>query len=1056
MQLAETLLREAESVATRSERRRSRRLGRLIGDPAARELTFALTDRVMRVEDSVRSMRELRRITSAPIPAALGPIDRAGLRLATVASRAAPHLVARLVRARIAIESRGVILSASDRRFSRHVARRSAEGTAVNVNVLGEAILGDDEAEARFESVARFVRRADVDYVSVKISALCANLDVLAYEFSVTRIADQLRRLYRLAAHADPPTFVNLDMEEYRDLHLTADAFRRVLDEDEFLPLRAGIALQAYIPDSHDVFDELASWAAQRHTRGGAAIKVRLVKGANLAMEEVEAELAGWPAAPYPSKADVDASYKRLLDAMLSAGPGVRLGVASHNLFDVAWALRQRGRWGGAGRTDIEMLEGMAPAQARAVRHAAGGLVLYAPVVEAADFSAAIAYLSRRLDENAGPQNFLRALFSITPGSPSWDAERRRFEIAVASRTVVSTRPRRTQDRAGEHRRFEPDAPFANEPDTDFTLASNRSWIAHHLGRARPAPPPVPIETIMGIDAVVARAAAWTTTTTAERRRILTRCAEVMAADRGRTIAVMARETGKTVREGDPEVSEGIDFARWAAAATFELDRLPTHEPIGVVLVAGPWNFPYAIPANGVVAALAAGNSVILKPAPEATATATELVRQLHAGGVPDDALQLAICPENEVGRRLITHDAIGTVLLTGAYETARMFLDWKPSLRLIAETSGKNAIVVTALADRDLAIHDVVRSAFGHAGQKCSAASLAILEAPLYDNDVFLQRLADAVRSLRVGPATDLSTVMGPLIRAPGDKLRRALTRLDPGERWLVEPRPPDDDVTWTPGVKMGVAEGSWFHVTECFGPVLGIMRARDLDHAIRLQNATPYGLTGGIHSLSPAEIDTWLDRVEVGNTYVNRHITGAIVRRQPFGGWKRSSVGPGAKTGGPNDLIRLTRFRAPDVLPSVDEAAASYAAWWDRQFGAAIDASGLRSEENVLRYRPVARVLVHVDAGTTEHELALLRLAASRAGVPITVGDASALASCERLRLLAPAGEELLRAAHDHDVRVDDTPVTGDGRIELPCWLREQAISRTRHRHGRIPAAD
>jgi RHH-type proline utilization regulon transcriptional repressor/proline dehydrogenase/delta 1-pyrroline-5-carboxylate dehydrogenase len=538
-----------------------------------------------------------------------------------------------------------------------------------------------------------------------------------------------------------------------------------------------------------------------------------------------------------------------------------------------------------------------------------------------------------------------------------------------------------------------------------------------------------------------------------------------MAAHRGRTIAVMAHETGKTVHEGDPEVSEAIDFARWASVSTRSIDELVVDgvatEPVGTVLVAGPWNFPYAIPANGVLSALAAGNTVLLKPAPESVATAVELVDQLHEAGIPREVVQLVHCPDDDVGRHLITHPGIDTVVLTGAYATARMFLDWKPSLRLIAETSGKNAIVITGAADVDLAIKDLVRSAFGHAGQKCSAASLAIVEASLYDDHRFLARLADAVRSLRVGPAPDLATMVGPIIRLASGPLERALTQLDEGERWLVPPEQLDaDGLLWRPAVRIGVRPGSWFHLTECFGPVLGVLRAEDLDHAIALQNTPEYGLTGGLHSLDPDELARWLDRVQVGNAYVNRHITGAIVRRQPFGGWKHSAIGRGAKTGGPGDVLRFVRH-APRTA-SLDAATASYEHWWRTLYGVERDDTGLAAESNVLRHRPVGKVVVRPAAATTALELELLRRAAHQtgAGIDIVRADepeaslAARLGSlgADRLRLLAPAGDELRRAAHAAAVTIDDTPVTGHGRVELPCWLREQAVSITRHRHGRI----
>jgi RHH-type proline utilization regulon transcriptional repressor/proline dehydrogenase/delta 1-pyrroline-5-carboxylate dehydrogenase len=238
--------------------------------------------------------------------------------------------------------------------------------------------------------------------------------------------------------------------------------------------------------------------------------------------------------------------------------------------------------------------------------------------------------------------------------------------------------------------------------------------------------------------------------------------------------------------------------------------------------------------------------------------------------------------------------------------------------------------------------------------------------------------------------------------------------------------------------------------------------MRAQDLDHAIAIQNGVPFGLTGGIHALDEGEIEHWLDRVEVGNAYVNRHITGAIVRRQPFGGWKRSSIGPGAKTGGPHDVARFVRFRRAGGACSLDAAERSYRHWWETRFGVAIDRTGLRAEANLLRYRPLRSMIVRTAADTPADDVALLRMAATTAGVAIRVagpevGDEALvgqLAGVDRLRALAPCSDALLRAAHAADVAVDHTPVTGDGRVELPCWVREQAISRTLHRHGRLPA--
>jgi len=415
--------------------------------------------------------------------------------------------------------------------------------------------------------------------------------------------------------------------------------------------------------------------------------------------------------------------------------------------------------------------------------------------------------------------------------------------------------------------------------------------------------------------------------------------------------------------------------------------------------------------------------------------------------------------------------------VLTGSLATADLFLDWRPDLRLHAETSGKNALIITAAADIDVAIKDLVKSAFGHAGQKCSAASLAIVEASVYDDPSFQRRLADAVRSQRVGWAEDPATIIGPLINAPSGSLERALTTLEPGETWLVEPRAlggpdrpagadPDPQAArsgdlWSPGVRWDVAPGSWFHLTECFGPVLGVMRADNLDHAISLQNAPEYGLTGGIHSLDPEEIDRWLKRVQVGNAYVNRHITGAVVRRQPFGGWKRSSIGGGAKPGGPGHLSTYGSWRSPELDPAY--ARDSFARAWRDRFGIESDPSGLRSERNVLRYRPLDGVLVRMDESVEEAAREILQAATVMSGTPVlwsltsqesdeSLAERLGSLRIERLRLLGPASPDLLRAAHAAGIAVVTDPVTDEGETELPHWLKEQSVSITRHRHGRL----
>jgi RHH-type transcriptional regulator, proline utilization regulon repressor / proline dehydrogenase / delta 1-pyrroline-5-carboxylate dehydrogenase len=376
---------------------------------------------------------------------------------------------------------------------------------------------------------------------------------------------------------------------------------------------------------------------------------------------------------------------------------------------------------------------------------------------------------------------------------------------------------------------------------------------------------------------------------------------------------------------------------------------------------------------------------------------------------------------------------------------------------------------VITEAADIDAAVKDLVKSAFGHAGQKCSAASLAIVEATVYDSAAFRRQLLDAVSSLRVGRAWELTTAVAPVITTPGPSLQRALTVLEPGEEWLLEPHESSGVPNlWSPGIKLGVVPGSWSHTHEWFGPVLAVMRAPDLDTAIEWANATEYGLTGGIHSLDPVECETYVERAEVGNIYVNRAITGAIVERQPFGGWKRSAVGAGAKAGGPNYLVALQHWSSPPDSTTAT-GLASFDHWWATEYGRGHDRSRLRAERNVLRYRPLPGVIVRVDDTTPSMSIELARHAARLTGTPLSfsapspgvaadaivetdeaLGDRLASRPGWRLRVLATPTPALRHDAWTAGVTIDDAPIVPDGRIELIHWLREQAVSITAHRYG------
>lgn len=961
-----------------------------------------------------------------------------------------------LVESRMRQDTKRVIIEADSQSLHRYLQRRRADGFSINLNLLGEAVLGEDEASRRLATILEHLFLPEIDYISVKITAIFSQVDLIAWKQSIAEIKKRLRILYRAALPLDK--FINLDMEEYRDLAITVTAFRETLDEIEFLKVSSGIALQAYIPDSWQVQQELVAWSRERVKRGGVPIKIRLVKGANLAMEQVEAEQHGWNAATYNTKAETDANYRRMLEfgCRPESLAAVRLGVASHNLFDVALALELREKCGNEEAIEIEMLEGMANHQARAVREAAKGLLLYAPAVQRDDFLSALSYLIRRLDENTAPQNFLHDLFDLTPNSSTWEKQMQAFVEGWEGRNKVSAASRRTQPAFNASDTTQ----FRNEPDADWTQASVREKLERSIDEWHQAALPEidKLETVMQMAGRTQ--SVWEGLGPRGRAVILRQAAQLMTEQRFTAIACMRATASKAVAQADAEVSEAIDFARYYARQ--EVPDGIAAKALGILVVAPPWNFPYAIPAGGILAAIMAGNVVIFKPAPEVTQIAYLLACQLWAAGVPREVLQFFPCSDGIAGKALICAPQVAGVILTGSIETARLFQKWRPLLPVFAETSGKNAIVITAQADRELAIRDLVKSAFSHSGQKCSAASLAIVEAEVYDSPDFRRQLHDAAASLHVGEATDPRSVITPTVQLPGDALLRALTTLDEGEEWLLEPRQLAQNwCLWTPGIKLGVAPGSWFHQTECFGPVLGVMRAQSLEQAIEWQNATQFGLTAGLHSLDPHEIALWREKVQAGNLYINRQITGAIVQRQPFGGWKDSSIGPGAKAGGPNYVFNFCHLTDGE---GTMEFRQSYRDAWENYFSRHHDPSGLRSESNVLRYRPARGVILRISK-KAEMALEKARLAANLTETPLHLSLVEEeteeqllerlpqlAATAELLRTVAIPEKNLLLAAYDFNLNWINAPFTANGRVELRYWLREQAISQALHRYGQI----
>ncbi|MFV0482296.1 MAG: proline dehydrogenase family protein [Campylobacteraceae bacterium] len=971
-------------------------------------------------------------------------------------------------------DSKTVVLQGEDAKINAHLEKRRNAGDRVNLNLIGEAVLGEDESQERTEKYLSALENPNIDYISIKISTIFSQINPLSKEDTINELVERLTLLYRQAKKYSFATkdgnmqnkFINLDMEEYRDLAITYEVFTRTLELDEFKDFYAGIVLQAYLPDSHLWQKKLTAWAKKRVENGGHHIKLRLVKGANMEMEETESGLKGWPVAPYQKKIDTDSNYKQMVDFALTGDNAkyVFLSTASHNLFELAYARelaisRDLEEYHG-----FEMLEGMCESARLAIKEISGDVVLYGPTAKKEQFTNAIAYLVRRLDENTGVDNFIRYSFGMKVGSADWENQKKKFLDSFDNVDKIFVGAKRVQDRTKENwDNFEGSyftKTYKSEVDTDFVLPQNQDWARGIVEKYSDINIEAPV-VVGGVDITKERTQkdivdksqllenkycgkytlaskddlenalevassdpdGWREKSVDERYKILSKVANNVRKARADLIGVAAAEVGKVFTETDVEVSEAIDFLEFYPHSVEHFENFENIETKGkgVGLVIPPWNFPVAIPVGGVTAALAAGNTVILKPASVAVLCSYMFCKCFWDAGVSKNTLQFVPCPGSLAGDVLIPDERVSFVILTGGESTAYSMLKAREDLFLTAETGGKDATIVTAMADRDQAIKNVLHSAFSNSGQKCSATSLLVLEEEVYNDPHFKKGLVDAAKTMTVGSVWNLKSKIGTLANELGGELKQAVETLDSGEEWALAPSFAENNkFMLKPSIKWGVKEGSFCHMTELFGPVLSVMKAKNLEDAVRLVNMTGYGLTSGIETLDEREIEYWKNNIKAGNLYINRGTTGAIVLRQPFGGLGKSAVGAGRKAGHYNYVTQFMDYKEvsePKVegtyyhpfidalnswekeveagaykdfaeeLAKTKTALKSYLEQYDKEFSVGKDYFKLRGEDNVFKYLPVSKVALRVTAKDSLFDVLSRILAAKISKVPLHV---------------------------------------------------------------------
>jgi len=829
-------------------------------------------------------------------------------------------------------------------------------GLACSVDLLGEVVVSDREARGYGERYLEILnvlvpevgswkenRLLEEDDkgpiprldISFKISSFYSQLDPLDWEGSIEEVEEGLRPVIEKAKQLGAS--VCFDMEHYYYKDLTLAVFKSVAEEFRDYPF-IGIALQAYIKDARKDFSQLLEWAKAMRRR----ITIRLVKGAYWDYEIVTNRQKGWPVPVFLDKEETDSNFEELTGLLLANSEWIRTAIATHNIRSISNALAVAESLKlPEGSFEFQMLYGMGDPIRKTLGRMRKRVRVYTPVGE---LIPGMAYLVRRLLENTSNTSFLRNFFS----------GKMPFEEMMRAPNPGKNAPE--EEPIGDR--------FQNEPPTDFSVAANRIGMKEALKKVRgdfnkkypirigdrevwteketlSLNPSRPSEIVGRVSSAsrenaekalrVARKAwdFWKKVRPGTRAAYLFKAASLMREKRFELAALEVYEVGKTWRDADADVVEAIDYLEYYGREMMRLGT-PQHlgnypgeeneyryEPRGVGVVISPWNFPLAIPTGMASAAIVTGNCVIFKPSGLSAVTGSKLAEIFMLTGLPPGVLQFLPGSGEEVGDFLVKHPEIDFVAFTGSRDVGLGILRHaaethqlqKNIKRVIAEMGGKNAIIVDETADLDEAVKGVVESSLGYQGQKCSACSRVIVAEPVYEE--FCGRLKDAIESIRIGPSELPGTFAGPVI---DDKaLKKIEEYIEAGKREgqaVLFDKPDGAGYFIGPALLLHVAPDSAVAQEEIFGPVLVVMKSKDIDEAIIIANNTRYALTGGLFSRSPTHIGKVKDEFRVGNLYLNRRITGALVGRQPFGGFGMSGVG--SKAGGPDYLLQFTNSRS------------------------------------------------------------------------------------------------------------------------------------------------
>ncbi|NJO59452.1 MAG: L-glutamate gamma-semialdehyde dehydrogenase [Richelia sp. RM2_1_2] len=834
------------------------------------------------------------------------------------------------------------------------IERLRKEKMAFTVDLLGEAVITEVEAESYLQrymelmsqlaaaakswKTVALIDEADGEalpkvQVSVKLTAFYSQFDPLDDKGSEEKVTSHIRTLLRRAYELG--VAIHFDMEQYIYKDLTFNILKKLLMEEEFKQRTdIGMTIQAYLRDSEADAKSLIEWAKQR----GNPITIRLVKGAYWDQETITAEQKHWQQPVYNDKAATDINFEKITQLLLENHQYIYAAIGSHNIRSQARAIAIAQSLNVPQRNfEMQVLYGMGDKIAKALVEQGYRVRVYCPYGE---LLPGMAYLIRRLLENTANSSFIRQDMENRPVEELISPPVIKDKIETSS-PPSSFSPAADTDYAEEEIRRKSQAalqdvktqlgktylPLINgeyvetAEKVDSLNPSNYSQVVGKVGL-------INIEQAeIAMQSAKEAFKTWGKTTAKQRADIIRKAGDIIEQRRAELSAWIVLEVGKPVREADAEVSEAIDFCRYYAAEMERLDKgynydvagennRYIYQPRGIAVVISPWNFPFAIATGMTVAALVTGNCTLLKPAETSAVIAAKITEVLVEAGIPKGVFQYVPGKGSVVGSYLVNHPDTHVIAFTGSQEVGcKIYADaavlkpgQKHMKRVIAEMGGKNGIIIDESADLDQAVVGVVQSAFGYSGQKCSACSRVIVVESVYDS--FIKRFVEATKSLNIGEAELPQTQVGPVIDDKSQsRIREYIEKGKAEAEVALEMSAPVNGYFIGPVIFTNVPADGIIAQQEIFGPVVAVIKAKDFQEALQVANGTNYALTGGLYSRTPSHIEQAQAEFEVGNLYINRTITGAIVSRQPFGGFKLSGVG--SKAGGPDYLLQFLEPR-------------------------------------------------------------------------------------------------------------------------------------------------